>query len=43
MRTTMMPDKLHPNKAGYEIWAMAIERSLAKLLGETKQATAVKH
>ena len=38
IRTTMMPDMLHPNAAGYEIWAKAIERTLARLLGETGQA-----
>lgn len=38
IRTTMMPDRLHPNAAGYEIWARAIEPTLARLLGETWQA-----
>jgi lysophospholipase L1-like esterase len=31
---SIMPDALHPNKAGYEIWAKAIEPKLAELLGE---------
>lgn len=35
MRTGLMPDLLHPNEAGYEIWAMAIERELSSLLGDT--------
>ena len=34
MRTTMLPDNLHPNAAGYEIWAKAMEPTLAKLLGD---------
>jgi beta-glucosidase len=28
-----MPDLLHPNKRGYEIWAEAIEPKVAELLG----------
>lgn len=31
----IMPDLLHPNAKGYEIWASAIEPSVAKLLGES--------
>jgi len=30
----VMPDLLHPNAKGYEIWAEAIEPSVAKLMGE---------
>jgi len=30
----IMPDLLHPNAKGYEIWAEAIEPSVAKLMGE---------
>jgi beta-glucosidase len=30
----VMPDFLHPNKAGYEIWAKAMEPTLARLMGE---------
>jgi lysophospholipase L1-like esterase len=30
----VMPDSLHPNKKGYEIWAEAIEPTVAKLMGE---------
>ncbi|MCH7903086.1 MAG: hypothetical protein IH944_00805 [Armatimonadetes bacterium] len=33
IRTTMMPDRLHPNVNGYEIWAQAIERTLSRMLG----------
>ena len=29
---SIMPDALHPNEAGYEIWAQAIEPKLKKLL-----------
>ena len=29
-----MPDLLHPNAKGYEIWAEAIEPKVAKLMGE---------
>jgi len=32
----IMPDYLHPNKAGYEIWAQAIEPKVAQLMGEWK-------
>ncbi len=35
MRLSLMPDLLHPNEGGYEIWAMAIERELSALLGDT--------
>jgi len=31
---TIMPDLLHPNAKGYEIWAEAIEPSVTKLMGE---------
>jgi len=31
---SIMPDLLHPNPKGYEIWAKAMEPTLAKLLGE---------
>lgn len=30
----LMPDLLHPNDNGYEIWAKAMEPSIATLLGE---------
>ncbi len=30
----IMPDFLHPNKAGYKIWAEAIEPKVAELMGE---------
>ena len=29
-----MPDFLHPNEAGYRIWAEAMEPMIKKLLGE---------
>jgi lysophospholipase L1-like esterase len=32
----IMPDFLHPNARGYEIWAEAIEPKIADLLEETK-------
>ncbi len=32
----IMPDFLHPNKTGYEIWAEAIEPEVAELMGENK-------
>ncbi len=32
----IMPDFLHPNTKGYEIWADAIEPKVAELMGETK-------
>ena len=32
----IMPDLLHPNPKGYEIWAEAIEPKIAELLGEKK-------
>jgi len=31
---SIMPDRLHPNKKGYEIWAEAIEPTVKKLMGE---------
>ena len=31
---SMMPDLLHPNTTGYEIWAKAMEPTLKSLLGE---------
>lgn len=31
---SVMPDFLHPNKKGYEIWAEAIEAKVSELLGE---------
>ncbi len=30
----LMPDLLHPNEKGYEIWAAAMEPTIKKLLGE---------
>ena len=30
----IMPDLLHPNQKGYEIWAEAIEPTVAHLMGE---------
>jgi lysophospholipase L1-like esterase len=32
----IMPDLLHPNAKGYEIWAEAIEPMVAKLMGENR-------
>ena len=32
---SVMPDMLHPNERGYEIWAEAMEPTLARLLGDT--------
>jgi lysophospholipase L1-like esterase len=32
----IMPDYLHPNKAGYKIWAEAIEPKVAELMGEKR-------
>jgi lysophospholipase L1-like esterase len=34
MINDIMPDKLHPNAKGYEVWAEAIEEDVARLLGE---------
>ena len=34
INTDLMPDLLHPNLAGAEAWAKAIEPTLAKLMGE---------
>ncbi|MFA6177256.1 MAG: GDSL-type esterase/lipase family protein [Phycisphaerae bacterium] len=30
----IMPDLLHPNEKGYQIWAEAVEPTIAKLMGE---------
>ena len=35
---TIMPDLLHPNKKGYEIWAEAMEPTVKELMGEGKKA-----
>jgi len=32
----IMPDYLHPNRAGYKIWAEAMEPKIAELMGERK-------
>ena len=37
----VMPDLLHPNAKGYEIWAEAIEPTVAKLMGE--RSSELKH
>jgi len=34
IKTNLMPDLLHPNLAGAEAWAQAIEPTLAKLMGD---------
>jgi lysophospholipase L1-like esterase len=31
----IMPDRLHPNEKGYQIWADSIEPTVARLLGES--------
>jgi beta-glucosidase len=36
LTTDIMPDYLHPNKAGYKIWAEAIAPKVAKLMGKRK-------
>jgi lysophospholipase L1-like esterase len=33
INTDLMPDLIHPNAAGAEAWAQAIEPTLMKLLG----------
>jgi beta-glucosidase len=35
--TSIMPDLLHPNAEGYEIWAKAMEPMIAKLTGEERK------
>jgi beta-glucosidase len=32
----VMPDLLHPKEKGYQLWAEAMEPTIAKLMGETK-------
>ena len=34
LSTDIMPDLLHPNRKGYEIWAGAMEPKIAELMGE---------
>ncbi len=34
MKKELMPDGLHPNEAGYRVWADAMEPTLKKFLGE---------
>jgi len=33
----VMPDLLHPNEKGYQIWAETVEPTIAKLMGEKKK------
>ena len=40
--TDIMPDLLHPNKKGYEIWADAIEETLKRMLKEKFQTSDLK-
>jgi len=37
----IMPDYLHPNEAGYKIWAEAIEPKVAELMGEKPKVKAI--
>ena len=32
----IMPDLLHPNRTGYEIWAKAMEPKIVESMGEKK-------
>ncbi len=32
----VMPDLLHPKEKGYQLWAVAMEPTIAKLMGEKK-------
>jgi len=34
---SIMPDLLHPNAEGYDIWAKAMEPTIAKLMGEEQK------
>lgn len=34
---SIMPDALHPNTQGYEIWAQAVEPAVSEMMGETKK------
>ena len=36
VRRDLMPDLLHPNTQGYEIWADAMREPLARLMGDAK-------
>ena len=36
LRTTLMPDRLHLNPDGYEIWAKAMKPDLMKLVSDSK-------
>lgn len=35
INTDLMPDLIHPNAAGAEVWARAVEPTLARLMGDT--------
>lgn len=37
LKRDLMPDALHPNIPGYRAWAMAMEPTLKKLLGEAQE------
>ncbi len=39
---SVMPDLLHPNETGYQLWAEAMEPSIAKLMGEIDAGKAPK-
>lgn len=39
INTDLMPDLIHPNAAGAEAWAQAIEPTLARLMGDKPGAT----
>ncbi len=36
MNKDLMPDGLHPNEAGYRVWAEAMEPAIRKFLGEAQ-------
>ncbi|MBX3179490.1 MAG: GDSL family lipase [Candidatus Hydrogenedentes bacterium] len=40
---SLMPDLLHPNEAGYQVWASSMEPVLAPLLGVPEKAPAADH
>jgi beta-glucosidase len=38
LRTTMFPDLLHPNEAGYEIWAQAVTPAITEMLDDPTES-----
>ena len=38
LKTDLMPDQLHPNAAGYQLWMEAVKPTLRKLMQDSPQS-----